>query len=124
LVFERLERQEDLVVSPQVMMEFYAAATRTMSNGLGLTPDQALVEIGKIQADFPMLLETEDIYRHWELLVRKYKPTNRRVFDVRHVAFMLAHKIPAILSFNDQDFREYSEIQVFNPFDVLGLPRV
>jgi predicted nucleic acid-binding protein len=124
IVFERVRREEVLVISPQVLVEFYATATRTLSNGLGLTPDQAMREIEKIQEDFPLLAESNLIYPQWETLVRKYKPTNRLVFDARHVAFMLVHQIPQILSFNDQDFIAYSEIRVLNPFDVLGLPRV
>ena len=124
LIFERVEQKEVLVISPQVLIEFYAAATRTISNSLGLTPDEAMAEVAKIQEDFPLLAESAVIYGNWETLVRKCKPTNRQVFDARHVAFMLAHQIPTILSFNDQDFSMYSEIQVLNPFDVLNVPRV
>jgi predicted nucleic acid-binding protein len=124
MVFERAQRQEVLVISPQTLVEFYATATRTLTNGLGLSPDQAMSEIETIQKDFPLFPESALIYPQWEMLVRKYKPTNRRVFDARHVAFMLVHRIPTILSFNDQDFIQYQEIQVLNPFDVLKIPRV
>ena len=97
-------------------------ATRSQ-NSLNLSADQALQEIQGIKQDFPLLPETPQLFVRWETLVAKYKPKNRMVFDTRLVAFMMMHQIPAILTFNDQDFRQFTEIQVFNPFDVLGIPR-
>jgi len=37
---------------------------------------------------------------------------------------MIQHRVPSILTFNDADFRRFTEIQTLNPFDVLGIPRV
>lgn len=34
------------------------------------------------------------------------------------------HRVPRILSFNDADFRRFTEIALLNPFDVLGVPRI
>jgi predicted nucleic acid-binding protein len=123
ILFLRTSQIEILVISPQIIQEFYAIATRA-SNGLAITPDNALHEIQLIKQDYPLLPESALIYPQWEQLVAKYKPTNRRVFDTKHVAFMLVHRIPKILTFNDQDFLHYSEIQALNPFDVLNIPRV
>jgi predicted nucleic acid-binding protein len=121
----RIARQEYLAVVPQVLIEFYAIATRPKeSNGLGFTPDQAIQQMATIKDDFVVYEESPDIFAFWEQLVNKYRPRNRMVYDLRLVAAMLANNMTQILTFNDQDFVGYREIQVLNPFDVLGIPRV
>lgn len=122
LAFQRKQRHEILVVSPQVVMEFYATCTRT-GNGLGMTAEEALAEVVRIKHEYPIFPETPTLFPEWEYLVVKYKPTNRRIFDARLVALMLVHRIPEILSFNDKDFAPYREIRAVNPFDLLGIPR-
>ena len=119
----RTQRNEVLVVSPQNLIELYAIGTRS-ANGLGFAPDRALEEIENIKRDSPLLPETPDLFPTWEQLVAKYKPVNRRVFDMRHAAFMVIHAIPSILTFNDSDFSSITEIQTLNPFTLLGVPRV
>jgi predicted nucleic acid-binding protein len=114
--------KEQFAVSPQVLLELYAICTRT-HNGLGLTPQEALSEIAAIKNVYPVLPETPAIFPTLESLLAKYRPTNRRVFDARHVAVMLAHGLSKILTFNDADFLHFSEIQPLNPFDILNLPR-
>jgi len=119
----RLRMREVPVIAPQVIVEFYAICTRPQ-NGLGLTADQTIAEIAQIKRENPLLPESPSIFENWELLIQKYKVTNRHVYDLRFVAFMLTHNIPRILSFNDVDFAQFSEIQVMNPFDILNIPRV
>ena len=114
---------EAFSISPQVLVEFYHVATRS-TNALVLTPAQAITEISKIKSNFMLLPELPDMFPAWESLVGKYAPTNRTVYDLRHVAFMLVHRIPKLLAFNDKDFVHCNEIQTLNPFDVLQLPRV
>jgi len=36
---------------------------------------------------------------------------------------MIEHHVPRLLTFNDDDFRQFTEIQTLNPFDVMGLTR-
>jgi len=121
----RIVHQEYLAIVPQVIVEFYAIATRPVpSNGLGLTPDEAMLQIRRIKSDFPLFTETAEIFAQWEQLVSKYKPRNRQVFDLRLTAAMLANGMVQILTFNDQDFLNYTEIQALSPFDVLNIPRV
>jgi hypothetical protein len=37
---------------------------------------------------------------------------------------MLAHQVKQLVTFNDKDFLHVQEIDVLNPFDLLGLTRV
>jgi predicted nucleic acid-binding protein len=115
--------REQFFISPQVLTEFYAIATRS-TNGLGLAPHDALVEMENLKQRFQLLPELPTIFPRLEQLLASYHPTNRHVFDLRHVAVMLTHGIPKILTFNDADFRPFAEIQPLNPFDVLGSPRL
>ncbi len=118
----RARDRERFAVSPQVLVEFYAICTRT-HNGLALPPQQALLEISRIKAVYPLLSDSPAIFPTLESLLAKYFPTNRRVFDARHVAVMLTHGLSKILTFNDADFTPFTEITAINPFDLLGLPR-
>ena len=119
----QLQQSEDLVVVPQILMEFYAAVTRG-ENSLHLSPDEAIAELAKIKTNFELYEETPHVFPTWEMLVAKYKLKNRHVFDLRIVANMLIHGIESILSFNDAHFAPFNEIRVLNPFDYLGIPRV
>ncbi len=119
----RVSQRETLCISPQVIVEFYAISTR-QRDGLALSPDEAIHHIQMLKQHYAFLPDHPAAFAQWESLISKYKPTNRRVFDVRHVALMLCHNIPKILTFNDADFQPITEIQAVNPFDVLKIPRV
>lgn len=105
-----------IYVTPQVMIEFRAVATRPLaSNGFGMTAAQADAEARKIMRLFPMLPDTDTIYRRWQKLVRSYGVTGLRVHDTRLVAVMITHNIPNILTLNPKDFRQFTEINVVEP---------
>jgi predicted nucleic acid-binding protein len=119
----RKQENERLVVFPQNIIEFYSIATRA-SNSLKLSPEDALKEVAAIEKRFTVLLERPGFFSDWKELVFKYKPTNRQVYDFRLIAMMLNHGVPKILTFNDKDFENITEIQTINPFDLLNLRRV
>jgi predicted nucleic acid-binding protein len=115
-VIEGIKRQGDLVyVTPQVMIEFRAVATRPVaSNGFGLSAVAASEEARNIARLFPLLPDTEAMYLRLEL-VKRYAVIGHRVHDTRSVAVMMAHGIPNILTLNPKDFRPFSEITVIDP---------
>lgn len=119
----RKQLNEELVVFPQNLIEFYSLATR-LHNSLKLSPKDALKEVAAIEKRFIVLLERPGFFADWKDLVYKYKPTNRQVYDIRLVAMMLNHGVSGILTFNDKDFDFVTEIRTINPFDLLNLPRV
>lgn len=123
IAYQREKMGEVCVITPQILVEFYAIGTRRQ-NGLGLTAEQTLGWIENFKQRFPLLDETPALFAQWEFLVAKYKPANRQVFDTRHVASMLVNNVFSILTFNDKDFLPFTEIKTFNPFDVLNFPRV
>ncbi len=113
--------QEQFSIAPQSLYEMYVVCTRPASaNGFGMSARLASIEISAIKSLFEVLPETSQVYATWEGLVAKYDITGKQAHDVRLVALMLQHRVSKLLTFNDGDFRRFSEIQPLNPFEVLA----
>ena len=103
----------------------YVVLTRPISgNGFGYNPQQARAEICATRALFELLPETAQVYPTWEGLIAKHDITGKRAHDVRLVALMIQHRVGKLPTFNDADFRPFTEIEALNPFDILAIPRV
>ena len=110
---------EELVIVPQVLVEFWAVATRpTNVNGLGMTTDKAENELKNLQKLFTVLPENERIFDEWKLIVAKHKVSGKPAHDARIVAAMAVHKIENILTLNADDFKRYAEIKAVRPQDI------
>lgn len=117
---ERLrQNEEELVIVPQVVVEFWVVATRPKSvNGLGLTVDEAEAEIEKVQRVFTVLPENEKIFDRWKMLVTKHKVSGKVAHDAHIVAAMIVHGIENLLTLNPNDFKRFAEINVVSPRDI------
>ena len=68
--------KEQLFIAPQNLIELWNVATRPADrNGLGLSPDEAQVEVARLKELFVLLPDREQIYPEWERLVKTYKVT-------------------------------------------------
>jgi predicted nucleic acid-binding protein len=114
-------QNETLCVVPQNLVEFWAVATRPIvSNGLGLTIEEAEIEIVQIKLHFVLKTEDETLFENWENLVKNYRVIGKTTHDARIVAAMQAHKITNLLTFNVSDFKRYSDIiKVFDPKEIV-----
>ena len=114
--------KEQLFIAPQNLIELWNVATRPADkNGLGLSPDEAQVEVARLKKLFVLLPDREQIYPEWERLVKTYEVKGAKVHDTRLVAFMLVHQLSHILTFNVKDFRRFSpEITPVSPEEVVG----
>jgi predicted nucleic acid-binding protein len=120
-----LRDRERFAIAPQSLYEMYVVCIRPASaNGFGYTSPQACAEIAAAGALFEILPETAQVYPTWEGLVAKHAVLGKHAHDVRLVALMIQHRIPSLLTFNDADFRPFTEIQSINRFDLLSIPRV
>jgi predicted nucleic acid-binding protein len=118
-IFTLQERKEIVYITPQVLIEFHALATRPPeANGLGWTLGDARREASRIESVFPLLPATETIYTHWVSLIDRYDITGRQVYDTRLMAVMQAHGITHILTLNPTHFRRFVEITVVEPQDI------
>lgn len=111
-----LSQDETLVLTPQIMAEFWNAATRPQaSNGLGMRPYEALAELVRLEAFFTMLDESAAVYQAWKSVVDSNGVSGVQVHDARLVAAMQVYNISRILTFNPGDFTRYKQIQVLHP---------
>ncbi len=111
-----LSRGDELGVIAQNLIEFWAVATRPIpNNGLGLTIAQATQELAKLKTSFTLFPDTADILKAWEQLVVKHQVLGKQVYDTRLVAAMSVHNLTHLLTFNDGDFKRFTEITVVNP---------
>ena len=83
------------------------------------TADEAIVELSSLKALFSWLDETSAIYGVWEQLVVTTPVVGKNAHDARFVAVMMVHGLTHLLTFNLQDFRQYSGITAVAPADVL-----
>ncbi|KAF3886688.1 MULTISPECIES: type II toxin-antitoxin system VapC family toxin [Nostocales] len=121
-VLVTLQKQgEALWIVPQNLIEFWAVATRpTNGNGLGLTASEAYQEMSLLKRLFSVKEDVPGIATIWESLVVKYQVLGKQTHDTRLVAAMIAHQITYLLSFNVNDFKRFSEIQVVDPRNFKG----
>ncbi len=105
---------ERVIVVPQNLYEFWAIATRAPGappggqNGLGMTTDQASQWLQFFQRRFILLPDREELLGHWHALVKTLGIKGLRSYDARLVAAMQTYSITRLLTFNADDFREFS----------------
>jgi predicted nucleic acid-binding protein len=108
-------RNEELQITSQNLVEFWAVATRTTAeNGLGYSIEQAMAQVPDLKKFFTLLPEAP-LQIQWEQLVAHYRVSGKNSHDARLVAAMLVHGTNAILTFNTQDFSRYTGIAVLDP---------
>jgi predicted nucleic acid-binding protein len=109
-----------LCLSAQVLIEFWAVVTRPKdANGLGWSTPKANQEIQQLRASYPFLIEREEIFPHWLDLVRDQDIKGKRAHDARHAAFMAAHQLEYLLTFNGSDFATFPHVKVVDPSSVM-----
>ena len=68
---------------------------------------------------FLWLNDTPAMYGVWERLVASTPVLGKNAHDARLVAAMIVHGLAHLLTFNAQDFRQYSGMTAVTPADVL-----
>jgi predicted nucleic acid-binding protein len=69
-------------------------------------------ELPVILGDFKIIYPDKKSLKIFWNLLRKYRPTGNRVFDVEIVSLMLAKKIKNLFTINIKDFRHIEEIEL------------
>lgn len=115
--FDKLAQNgEELVIVPQILVEFWVVATRPKSvNGLGMTTVEAEKDLENLQNLFTLLPEDENIFDKWKTLVTKHKVSGKPTHDTRIAAAMIVHKVENILTLNPSDFKRFTEIEAVGP---------
>lgn len=117
----KMIRQGDLVFfCPQNIAEFWNVATRPGDkNGLGFTLEEAMREVDDIETLLTLLPDIPAIYKAWKEIVSRHEVQGVKVHDARLVAIMIVYAVESILTFNDADFKRYSEINAIRPSSIL-----
>jgi predicted nucleic acid-binding protein len=111
------------LITPQVLIEFWAVATRPLNvNGLGWTAQKTHQEINQILSQFSLLEETSDIFPLWFQLVTDYNIKGKRTHDIRLLAVMIANNITHLLTFNPDDFIPLPNTTIVHPQDFINSP--
>ena len=106
-----VEDEEELIICPQVIYEFYVVVTRPIEqNGFGLSMDIALSEIDNILATYSMPVENSQVFFIWQQLIAHYKVIGKNAHDARIVAFMLSNNINKLYTLNKRDFVRFNPI--------------
>ena len=103
-------RDEQLVIVPQNLYEFWTVATRAVGpppagqNGLGMSPSQAGHWLRFFQRWFALLPDRAELTSTWQNLIESYKIIGYRAHDARLMAAMQCYGITRILTFNAAHF--------------------
>ncbi len=114
-----LDRQDEVYLTAQNLIELWAVATRPVkANGFGWTTQRTAAEVQQLRNKFPILSESPQILPHWLTLVVTHDVKGKQVHDTRLVAVMMTHGIPHLLTFNTDDFRRFPNITLLHPNEV------
>lgn len=108
-----------LYYTHQNIAELWNAMTRPVDrNGLGLTANEADLEVRAIEAGMELLPDGAAVYHEWRRLVVEYTISGVQVHDARLAAAMYVHRIGHILTLNISDFVRFSGLTALHPNSV------
>ncbi|MCB0172288.1 MAG: type II toxin-antitoxin system VapC family toxin [Anaerolineae bacterium] len=111
-----LESGDNVLITSQNLIEFWAVATRPIeANGLGWSSKVVETEVNQWRQQFPLLDERPQIFTEWLQLVTQFHTKGKQVHDARLVAVMQAYGLTHLLTFNGTDFERYPMITVVHP---------
>ena len=115
-----------MAVAPQVLFEYWVAATRPAGtvNGLGLHPADAAEDLADFELSFTVLPDPPDLYRRWKSLVVGRGISGKPAHDARIAAAMLAHGLTRLVTLNPADFARFigDGIRCTSPAELLKEP--
>jgi predicted nucleic acid-binding protein len=106
----------DLLVTPQVLVEFHAVATRPVTaNGLGMSCGEALLQVEEIAQLFELLPESPGIFEEWKRLTASVSACGRQSFDARLAAVTLSNNLDGLVTLNSDHFRRFKGLSLIDP---------
>ena len=109
-----------LALSGQIIREYLVVATRPVEvNGLGMSPADALHNVGTFTPRAVLCAETEAVSARLRSLTATYALSGKRIHDANVVATMVAHDIHWLITENGDEFEVFSEIQTLGLADLV-----
>lgn len=106
------DRNYRFFISPQVLREYFAVATNERIFERPLELNEALSKIDEFRGLCDVLFENELSLDKLRELVSKYNISKKNVHDANIVATMLTNQVVELFTFNEKDFKFYSEIKL------------
>jgi predicted nucleic acid-binding protein len=104
----------DLTVTPQVLVEFWAVASRPVpANGFGWSTKDVRTAIDDFLNRFELVFEPTSMFAEWLLRATTNQVIGKKAHDAR-LAVLCEIKGLALLTFNLPDFRRFG-ISVVSP---------
>ncbi len=100
----------------QNIAELWNVMTRPLSrNGLGLTVNEAEIEVRAIERGMTLLPDGEPVYQEWRKIILRYGVSGVQVHDARLAASMYVHNVAHILTLNVSDFSRFRGLTPVHP---------
>jgi predicted nucleic acid-binding protein len=108
-----------LCYTSQNVAKFWNACTRPVErNGYGLSPQETDRKVKFFEEKLRLLPDSLAVHEEWRKLLVAHNVSGVQVHDARLVAAMKVQGVKRILTFNDEDFARYTDIQATNPRNV------
>lgn len=98
-----------LFTTSKNISEYFAVCSK-----LGIESSKIWGFYEDLSNNLTFLFPNQDTLQHFEMLFQKYKPKGNRVYDIEIVSIMLANNIKHVATFNVDDFKNVSEIEILN----------
>jgi predicted nucleic acid-binding protein len=99
-----------LLVNPQVIREFFVAATRPALNAPPPSIEPILENVRRIRTGFDLLNECEATIDRLAVLLKDIPTYGNQVHDANIVATMLTYGVTTLLTHNTADFTRFASL--------------
>lgn len=107
-----IKKGATLFISSQVLREFFAISTNKNVFKKPLTSKQAVAKMKEFITQFTLIHEKESTIHILIALIGKYSLLRQKIHDMNIAATMIDNGIFCLLSYNVNDFKQISEIQL------------
>jgi len=108
-------QEELLCISAQIIRELISVCTLGRNLSRALTRDELQQQTEALIAQTVFLGESEASTRKLIELGSRYQVIGKQIHDANIVATMLTHGVTHLVSFNPDDFKRFTEIEVIVP---------
>lgn len=100
-----------LCITPQVLREFLAVATRPVAdNGLGMSGARAVAALAEATSTVDLIEETAGSRSLLAALVADDKATGKQVHDANLVASAVVHDVGTVVTANRRHFERFTDL--------------
>ena len=100
----------DLMISPQILREYLAAATRVAITGSGSPIASIMQNFRVFRTDFTVLADSPVVLDHLDNLVSSIPVAGKQIHDANIVPTMQAYGVRHLLTHNTGDFTRFAHL--------------